>query len=158
MDKALVHATEGTRRTERSPTTNSYAKQVRDRIKLCKLARRSNCIGTALYVVGEQGEDEFLYRGAYDSYLKKLEVLHSPVKGCLVAWQDPMSDIKAVYHMGIVITTDPILVTHRVGTEGVVIEKQPLSEISILGCTYDCSIFYYLPSALALSVSYPKRD
>lgn len=68
-------------------STCGESSQLQERIALCRNTRRSNCIGTALYLAGEAERDEFVdLHLAHADHLAGLERLDIPAKGVLVAW------------------------------------------------------------------------
>ena len=69
-----------------------------------------NCIGTALYLVGELPEEKFVYGEQTDSILKNLKEDNVPNLGNLVAWQDGNGE---TYHLAVVVKTNPTLLAHR---------------------------------------------
>ena len=128
------------------------------KIERCKreVPSLSNCLGTALFVTGEIGEDRKTdVNVAYSKYLERLVRLDSPRVGCLLAWTVNLGGLKTVEHMGVVTATEPIvLVTYRAGSSGIIMENQP---IEAAGGSYHefCSTYsfcckeeYFLPRAL----------
>lgn len=68
--------------------TEDVKSQFGERIALCTGTLRSNCIGTALYIIGEQKEDSYVhpYLDIQDLYLKELKPTQIPSKDCLIVW------------------------------------------------------------------------
>lgn len=86
-----------------------------ERLKLVRNTKRSNCIGTALFLVGLYEEDRFLSpKAAYERYLSNLEELDLPEIGCLVSFGKTFK----VAHLGVVTSLEPLKVTEREWTEG----------------------------------------
>lgn len=125
--------------------SNCFAKQVNARINECKGTRRSNCRGTALYLVGESEGDVVVDSGnRLDLQLKNMRRVKEPAERSLVVWRSRKT--ASVLHMGVVTSVNPVLVTNRESADGVVFENQPIAEIQN---TYDnCAVEYYLPSGL----------
>ena len=117
------------------------------RIALCRGTKRSNCIGTALYVAGEQEED-VLVRVSILEELKKLEEISLPVEKSIVVW----TNSEVAGHMGIVASVEPLLITGRDGKNGVFIENKPLSEVTAKYSSYFIKKFY-LPQRLELAMT-----
>ncbi|MCL5419979.1 MAG: hypothetical protein M1354_03850 [Candidatus Marsarchaeota archaeon] len=128
------------------------------RIEECRGSRRSNCIGTALYIVGEIEEDRHIEPHLAQEYLMGMETVERPELGCLVAWQEEVRPIvrydasvlrfygsdaekyeeivrdnsfTLTLHLGVMTYTDPLLVTSRWGFKGKFFIDQPLSEASM---------------------------
>ncbi|MDE1860958.1 MAG: hypothetical protein KGH72_04555 [Candidatus Micrarchaeota archaeon] len=125
----------------------SVAARINERAELCRNTLRSNCIGTALYLVGMQSDDEFIgdHQGMlFRSLLSSLRRLDEPAVGCLVAWQwDHRPGMPYVYHMAVVTATEPLLATHRSGRNEPVYEQHTLSDIAKAYALHGRS--YYLP-------------
>jgi hypothetical protein len=130
--------------------------EINKRIAQCRDTARSNCIGTALYIAGEQGEDVKRGASAADKCLLDMRAIEKPVVGCLVAWKASMLSydeefpLEVVLHMGVVTSLDPILIANRVSGSGPFIENQRLEDA---GTAYSHEILrtrvvFYLPKAL----------
>ncbi len=128
---------------------------INSRIGYCRWTKRSNCIGTALYIVGEIANDVPVSTvDAYRIYLKPLLLVESPFIGCLVAWHPDLppdgsySECEYTVHMGIVTGFDgkdgagSPLITSRSGRFGYLNENQPLSE---LRDSYHGEFAFYMP-------------
>jgi hypothetical protein len=118
------------------------------RTNLCRDTRRSNCIGTALYLSSENSSDKYVDTSyAYQINFQNLKLLDQPVVGCLVAWRNLQnSDGMDVYHAGIVVSIDPLLITHRCGIRGPFIEKEQIENVQEHYSRLSPSFF--LPNAL----------
>jgi hypothetical protein len=85
----------------------------------------ANCIGTALYLIGCVNADCHIepeeFDGVYDSNLTRLT---DPQAYCLALVFH--SDTGKVLHAGVVTRVDPVLVTHRAGINGRIIEDDSL--------------------------------
>lgn len=127
------------------------------RIEECKAALpRSNCIGTALFIVGETKTDKYVDTAKVNKpFLLELRRIESPIPGALIVW--PRSSKKyrvMVAHMGVIVSIEPILVTHRAGRNGLFLENEPLVEAG--GCWHQKALdfpgsyseVYYLPRVL----------
>jgi hypothetical protein len=125
---------------------SKYSKMVEDRIVLCKGTFRSNCRGTALYIVGEIDNDEYVPQ-YITKQIEKLKEVTVPVKHCLAVWICyPERQYDYVYHMGVVVSTVPLLVTHREGFHAKFIENQPIKDA--IPMLYDNVIKFYLPQGI----------
>ncbi|MDE1860744.1 MAG: hypothetical protein KGH72_03415 [Candidatus Micrarchaeota archaeon] len=89
------------------------------RIQKCEGTMQSNCIGTAMYLVGMQPEDRYVgddRRRVFEDILKSLQRIDEPRKGCLVSWQREDHDGTVdVIHVAVVTSAQPLLVMHRAG-------------------------------------------
>ena len=106
---------------------------INERIALCTDTLRSNCIGTALYLAGEIGNDFFVDTDTVKGrYLNRLRLIDSPAVGCMVAWEDSykkfipevalsrldlnpkmFEERTIVAHMAVVSSLEPFLLAHR---------------------------------------------
>lgn len=115
----------------------------------------SNCIGTALFLVGEQPTDDFIYGRGLDGnfplgmdhtdYIESMEEIPEPKTGCLVAWENIG---KNIIHLGVIVNQNPILVAHRDGANGPFYKSMPLDKVNE---TYDAGnvrIRYFIPPKL----------
>jgi hypothetical protein len=139
--------------------------EVDERIRECRRTLRSNCIGTALYISREIGQDECV--SPYEAQLKflsRLDRLDHPIKGCIVAWHERITPVHLkddnrrafldgltaiereqvlrdnfftyTPHMGIVTSLDGIHITHRVKTHGVFKINQKERRVAQLARSY----------------------
>jgi hypothetical protein len=138
----------------------------RVRIASCRDSNRSNCIGTALYISGEEDSDDFFgIHWVHEARLKNLLRPEAPVLGCLVGWQGkvfPNSPTSIhnpilVNHLGLVTSLEPLLVTHRNGHRGTFIEGQPFCEIDCIYGNSRASATFYIPRALALEYVFCQK-
>ncbi|HUB92446.1 MAG TPA: hypothetical protein VL945_00640 [Candidatus Saccharimonadales bacterium] len=123
-----------------------------ERMRLCVDTFRSNCIGTALYIVGMQGHDSYrnprLILGEEE---RRLQRIPSPEIGCLVSWQESLTFASEkgrpieVYHMGVVLSTDPIKVAHRDGTKGPFYSEVPVWIPDEFYMDHNVERLFYLP-------------
>lgn len=89
-----------------------------------------NCVGTALYLVGEEDLDNYIHpRDVIMSALSKIEEPHI---GALAVWTYKPWIIfrEEVMHMGVVTGINPTQVTHRPRYGKALIENQSCEEIS----------------------------
>lgn len=126
------------------------------RIAKCRGTERSNCRGTAMYLVSEQRFDVGLDLHFFkDEYLSRMPPLTLPVQGCLVSWES----YERVLHIGIVSSVEPLLVTHRLAWWSAFVENVPFSvidqEMNELYAKYQEAgknrgdkVVYYLPKIL----------
>ncbi len=120
-----------------NPVNSSVAKRSRDtpatlpvmflrRIEDCKGTLRSNCIGTALYITGEMGKDEFVPPDCtHLMWLSDLGRISRPVLGCLAAWERKDDDNIYVAHMGVMTSLHPLQITERYEADGEFTENKP---------------------------------
>jgi hypothetical protein len=132
------------------------------RVEECRGTKRSNCIGTALFIAGVASKDRFVECSQANSqFLKHLRQSELPVPGALVAWVR-VSKVHRVFvlHMGVVSSVqqpNKILITHRSGREGIIIEDEATDDSGTMcGFARQLSINnpasfmerYYLPPVL----------
>ncbi len=88
------------------------------RVENTRNSRSANCISTALYLSGLLRED-FPVIDTWDAayYLRALSKAEPVRPGCLLAWQSSkeLTECTEVPHMGIVVSLQPFLITHRKG-------------------------------------------
>ena len=122
-----------------------------ERMAECRQTIRSNCIGTALYIVGEYEKDEAGDIFKIHPRLTKLPRVSRPVIGCLASWErGPVPQI-VVAHLGVVTSLHPLLVTERQGSDGEFLEDTPFPRIHRDYNTPSYGrhkVFFYLPSSL----------
>ena len=139
---------------------------INGRMALCNGTFRSNCIGTALYLAGEIGNDFFVDTDTVKGrYLSRLRLIETPVVGCMVAWEesyrkfipevalsrldlDPklFEERTIVVHMAVVSSLEPFLLAHRDKCRGKFVVGQPFAEVDS-GHKRSKS-FFYLPRML----------
>lgn len=92
---------------------------IRDRIS--KLRRRnSNCIGTALYLIGETDSDKYLSRGESKKLISNMERAKKPELGHLVLWT---SD-GIPFHAGVILMDNPFYIVHRNEKNGLLTKEK----------------------------------
>ena len=105
----------------------------------------SNCIGTALYVVGELKEDKYVWNEK-EIILNKLTKINYPKKGFLIAWNRGY-----IYHFGIITNENPFSITHRDGVGEFVLLNESLESVDKgYNCEKDekVKIEYLIPTKL----------
>ena len=136
----------------RSDDTALLDKEVRARITSCRGTQgECNCIGTALFIVGEKAKDSTgSPKYIYVSSLKDLKIITTPVIGCLVAWQYQEDyNLYFVIHMGVVTSVTPLRITSRHGLNGEFIEDEEFRIVNGIYNYYSrTGVVYYLPRAL----------
>jgi hypothetical protein len=92
----------------------------------------SNCIGTGLFGTGEVDSDEYLWGDEPNDILNRLEESDVPFRGMLISWghNNKGHTSRKHFHLGIIMNSDPILVTNRATREGDVHYKQSIDSIS----------------------------
>lgn len=75
---------------------------------------KSNCIGTALYLVGETDQDEYLWKGC-QSFFNKMAKSNQPELGYLVVWTN-LED--TIYHAAVITGKAPLTIAMRNGVDG----------------------------------------
>ena len=112
---------------------------------------RSNCIGTALYIVGEEEKDKPGDIFKIHSRLSKLARVSHPVIGCLASWERGSFPRIIVAHLGVVTSLHPLLIAERHESEGEFGENRLFSDIhrEYSSPSYDRhKVFFYLPNSL----------
>lgn len=107
--------------------------QFNQRLELIRNIRQSNCIGTALYLVGLQDQDDFVLTHEAQRYLSNLSRLVEPVEGCLVAWlnnDNSDHEVISIPHMGVITLERPPCITHRDGRDGLVLVNESLARLT----------------------------
>jgi hypothetical protein len=143
---------------------------INERIALCRGTAFANCIGTALYLIGQEKVEACIdSNDAYDNYLSKLERLKSPVAGCLVAWvydcKELIPDTKisrldmnsrdylkkrTVAHLGVVASLNPMLIANRERVSGRFFPDQAYEELEK---NYKfCRVGFYRPEILVVNL------
>jgi hypothetical protein len=120
-----------------------------------------NCIGTALYLSGENRNDSYVSPYDAQKFLKRLKKLTTPVEGCLVEWRTTRNDEKGrpqtySFHMGVITQVHPfLLITDRVGYRHAILENQNFVEVNSYWSehykdTPKPEVNYYLPRNLVV--------
>ena len=109
--------------------------------------KRSNCIGTALFLVEEVKRDRYMLTlRCYEERLRKLKEVSPPQEGCLIAWINTRN--LETMHLGIVTNASPILVTSRRGREGSLHLNDPLNEVNDEYRGKGIEVRYFLPTII----------
>lgn len=121
-----------------------YTDAVRARIALYRGKPGSNCIGAALYLTGALDHDEPI-KGPWVHEYAKLKSIEVPVECCIISWEAEFSDQTIVNHMGIVVSIEPLLITHVPCAGSQLREDVPFPELHRLFLMpgYECK--FYLP-------------
>jgi hypothetical protein len=155
-----------------------FQKRFEERLDEVRRTDKSNCIGTALYLVGEQGTDKDISPElAYPIFLRNFQEIENPIEGCLAAWQQKMSFSgwlrqaigvrewgPQIPHLGVITDTNPLLITHRAGLCERVVEGDEFSEVRDRYIKNSAEYFgkveivYYLPRDLASSLTSDLRE
>lgn len=89
-----------------------------------------NCHGTALFLIGVAKHDEYV---GID-YIASDRIFDHPNVSQLVPVDEPVEAALVFFnlgsHSGVVVSTDPVRVTHRTGLNEALRENQPLGEIN----------------------------
>ena len=85
----------------------------------------SNCVATALYLVGERDSYEYLSRGDSRKLLSKMKKSKEPKLGYLVSWESE----GIPFHSGVIFREEPFHVIHRNNKERLLIDS-PLNEFN----------------------------
>lgn len=116
----------------------------------------TNCIGTALFLTGIVDKDKYLDSdGVKREILPNLKRLEQPEEGAIVTWENDTS----VIHMGVVVSINPLLLTHRLGcyrgANAMLIERDNFEKVSERIWTFffygEIKIRYYKPSIEIIS-------
>jgi len=141
--------------SQRTPASLNFF----ERIEYSKTNPDGNCAGTAFYISGVCQSQRTIDHPIVVSALKSLKALAIPVQGCLIVWKQA-SEFSEKYgldrfvlHVGVVTSTNPLLVTHRLNDGGNFYLNQPIEEINQIYQkmqTKSCPVLisFYLPTAL----------
>ena len=110
-------------------------------------APSTNCIGAALFMVGEQSTPKAV--DPFDAYYDFLEYLHqipNSQEGCLISWEikDGIFQRK-VCHLGVVTNTFPLLITNKRETDGPLKENESFDSVNSVYGSKRIEVRYYLP-------------
>jgi hypothetical protein len=137
-------------RSESQPSAYAtYLGMINERALLCRGTKRSNCVGTALYLTGDRKKDEYL-DPFVELSVKHLKIAENPTLGCFVTWMTKSSGCVYITHIGVATSLDPLLITHREGADGYFIENQTFDAVttSYADPNRHGWIAYYLPNTL----------
>lgn len=132
-----------------------YLDGLRRRTELCRGTHRSNCLGTALFIVGEVDRDEFIHSCMMPHFLGKMKEIDAPFAGCLVSFEKGADDFREVTHLGVAVSANPPLLANRRGCNGTLIESEPIGATT--RAYPGTAQFFYVPEGLdrALSAAEP---
>lgn len=112
-----------------------------ERLERVRVNQNANCYGTAYFLSGASDElvdvpdkDWSMSSESAMAYWDRLEILSEPVVQCYMGIIGPMPralnflEGDFLYHLAIVVATDPIRIIHRNGNKGVVLDEL-LSEV-----------------------------
>ena len=119
------------------------------RLETARLSDKGkDCISTALFLVGDRDTEMINGKGhEIISTLKKLKPIQEPQIEVIVAWESTSSIYSGVSHVGVVISVNPLLITHRDGPHGPLCENQPFEKVDAKYARPDLSVNYYLPNS-----------
>lgn len=107
--------------------------------------RKTNCIGTALYVLGAIDEDSFVgageqrwESGIVDTFLREWAKVKTPHLGNVLVIRSP----ERIEHMGIIVEDDPTKVYNRLGINGVIAPQESLDRVLRLFWPFPTYEFY----------------
>ena len=110
---------------------------LQERLKIIIGTKKSNCVGTALFLSGLRKDD---YYGSTnevrDEILRKLNETNNPRERDVVAWygtNNPKGERlfdKLIIHMAIVIRSEPLLLAHRREVNGLVETNIPFEKVN----------------------------
>jgi hypothetical protein len=122
---------------------------VDERAGLCTHTYRSNCIGSAIFVVGEQARDAFINTESVPQ-LRSMERTKNPTEGCLVAWERDVGSERHTHHLALIASIDEygeFKVTERNGAGG----DFRVNKTSVFSNYAHDEMVYYLPTGLKLA-------
>ncbi len=104
------------------------------RMQSCRDTYRSNCIGSALYIVGMAVKDAYIDPNmAHNGYLLGLKEIKTPTAGSLIVWRESDADHVRIKHMGVVTTGGSLetsLVSYRFGYMSRFIENRTIPDMA----------------------------
>lgn len=86
----------------------SFSEFLNKRISLV-VKNKSNCVGTALYLVGEEDSDQYLSRDESRKKLSKMKRVIKPELGSLVLWESG----GIPFHAGVIVMENPFYILYR---------------------------------------------
>lgn len=121
------------------------------RVEDCVGTRRSNCIGTALYLTGIQNEDKFVeITEAYESFFRRLDLREELSLGGIITWEKDFGALIDVIHAGIITSICPFEIMHRRGTD----DKFFIGD----SCSNSGANYYYYPNINEVAEQLAKRN
>jgi len=115
-------------------------KFIRERASKTK-RKNSNCVGTALYLVGESDTDKYLDRYTSRDVLLNFRKSFCPQKGYFVCWMDGTNP----FHVGVVLETNPLTILHRDGCDGY-LKSDSFDELNLRFKNIPVEIVYKIPN------------
>ncbi len=103
---------------------DSFSEFMKERISQLEMSV-SNCIGTALYIVGEIGSDEYLSRKEAKKLISNMKRDIGPKLGYLVLWGSG----GVPFHAGIILMENPFYIVYRTKNNGF-LTQSPLDDYS----------------------------
>lgn len=105
-------------------TKREFYKMIAEKRRLIKSIGVSNCIGTVLYLVGEQTFDE---KGdSFSNPIQSWEISKEPVIGYVIEWYDKNN---VTFHAGVISGINPLSVFHREKNRGLYHSSQDIGKI-----------------------------
>ena len=124
-----------------------------DRLEKVRGTKRSNCIGTALYLVGERQRD--VSGDIYTIYQKQLQYLMETTiplyPGTLVSWNQKSRFMDVgfiVWHLAVLSNLDPLTIHHRDGCNQPFEENVLFEEVQYNEDHDFLSLHFYLPKSV----------
>ncbi len=113
----------------RQIAAEKFADELKLRVVLSRGSMQSNCMGTAMFLIGEQKEDRYLDICCRQrEMLDRMIQLPKPTRASIAVWYKNAPEFM-IEHMGVIVSVDPILVTHRTGCDDEFIENEPFLDI-----------------------------
>jgi len=121
-----------------------FYKCIIDKRKIVK-EKVSNCIGTALYLVGEIKKDKFIWEGREEIF-NKLIKSKKPKLGYLVAWDNNSFDLA---HAAVITGLNPLTIASREGEKGEFLTQYQIEGDKLCVKNHKFTeIKYFIPSKL----------
>ncbi len=139
-----------------SPLTGPalFAPDLHTRLTVARSSQEGNCVSTAFYLAGmvdnhAEAIDTYYDQGVLCSLLDRCVPLDHPLPGSLVAWHDLRDEDIPIDHMGLVVASAPLLITHRPGYALALHEREPL-DVIYSSCPFysECPMRFYAPTRL----------
>jgi hypothetical protein len=86
-------------------------------------------MGTAMYLIGEQKEDSYLDICCKNrEMLARMTLIPRPAKAAVAMWYKRTPKF-LIEHMGIIVSLEPLLVTHRLDWQESFVENEPFLKL-----------------------------
>jgi hypothetical protein len=124
---------------------------IKERIKITG-RRESNCIGTALYIVGEYEFDLFLKRDIAKIKFSRMKKSLTPGLGYLVSWEDD----RGPFHAAVIYKENPFEIVHRTEDNEILTPKKLNEFVDFIFKNTGLKPVYRIPPKLEKQLKDPQ--